>query len=296
MGSLSYRNEDILQYDQNANRWSLFFDGSDVGVANANLDAFDLLADSSLLLSFDLPMRFPAIGIVDDADIVKFTPIQMGATTRGAFTLFFDGSDVGLTTGSEDIDAITYTADEELLISTYGSVQVSGAQGQDEDLLRFTPTALGATTSGSWARYFDGSAVALNSGGEDVSAAALDAAGKLYLTTKGNFSATSNNSIQGDRNDIFGCTLSASGPNSTRCTFFAFFDGDQAGFTRPVDGFSFGSNPPALRNPVQSGNTVDEEPIQFEVLPDDPVTTDEEFDDFDAVQLDLQVYLPLVTR
>ncbi len=50
--------------------------------------------------------------------------------------------------------------DGRLLISTLGNVSVTGASGADEDLLVFTPAALGSTTSGTWAMYFDGSTLA----------------------------------------------------------------------------------------------------------------------------------------
>lgn len=299
--TLSYRDEDILLYNETTDQWTMIFDGSDVGVANADLDDFDLMADGNILMSFDRAMRFPTLGLVDDSDIVKFTPTQLGSNTSGSFTLFFDGSAVDLTTGSEDIDALSYTSDGELLISTYGTANVGELQAQDEDLLRFTPTSLVTTTAGSWELYFDGSAVALAAGSEDLSAVMSDADDQLYLATKGDFTAASANQAGGDSDDIFGCTLSAMGLDSTTCTFFAFFDGDLVRFNRPIDGFSF---EPASRFAITqagSGPTGDE-PEQFEAIPDEPVLDDEEFDSFDIAQTDemiledVQIFLPLLER
>jgi hypothetical protein len=303
---LTYRDEDILLYDRVTNRWQIFFDGSDVGVANADLDAFDLLADGSILLSFDKRIRFPTLGLVDDSDLVKFMPIQLGNQTIGTFEFFFDGSAVDLTTEGEDIDAVHYTSDGQLLISVYGNARVGPLRARDEDLLRFTPTALGATTAGSWALYFDGSAVALIRGNEDLAATTFDGAGNLYLATKGNFDASSLNSIQGDNDDLVGCTLAATGENATACTFFPFFDGDRSRFNRPIDGVSLGTlrliTGHLLVVTDAHSNAAQAEGEQFEVLPDDPVTDDEEFDSYDETQLDetpledIELYLPIVNR
>lgn len=298
---LSYQDEDILLYDRTTNRWQLYFDGSDVRVGNADLDAFDLLADGSILMSFDVAIRFPNLGQVDDSDIVKFIPSQLGSTTRGTFELFFDGSAVDLTTGGEDIDAIVYRDDGALLISVYGSAKVGEVRGHDEDLLRFTPTALGTATAGSWDLYFDGSAVELTNDSEDVGAATLDAGGNLYLATKGNYSAVSLTSIQGDDDDLFGCTLSATGENVTSCTFFAFFNGDLVRFNRPIDGVSLKSSNPATLFEISSSSESDDGE-QFEVVPDEPVTDDAEFNIYDQLQtdetplVDVEIYLPLISR
>ena len=297
---LDYRDEDILRYNKTTNQWSIFFDGSDVGVGNADLDDFALLADSSILMTFDKAMSFPTLGTIDDADIVKFTPTQLGATTSGSFSLFFDGSAVGLAADSEDIDALAYTSDGKLLISTYATAAVGTLRAKDEDLLRFTPTSLGATTAGSWELYFDGSAVGLTAGNEDVGAALLKGANTLYLATRGNFAAASLNAIQGDSDDIFGCTLGSTGLNSTSCTFFAFFNGDLARFNRPIDGLSLGTATQFASG--QAASEDGDEPAQFEVFPDATVVDDEEFDSFDldqtdeTIQGDVQIFLPLIER
>jgi hypothetical protein len=41
-------------------------------------------------------------------------------------------------------------------------VSVTGASGADRDLPVFEPTALGSTTSGTWAMHWDGSAEAFS--------------------------------------------------------------------------------------------------------------------------------------
>jgi len=129
-------------------------------------------------------------GTVDDSDIIRFDASSLGQTTAGTFLMYFDGSDVGLSSSGEDVDAFELLASGALLVSAQGSVSVPGASGADEDLLAFTPSSLGPTTSGTFALYFDGSDVGLTSSGENVDAAAVDAAGRIYLSTTGNFSVT----------------------------------------------------------------------------------------------------------
>ena len=168
----------------------MFFDGSDVGVGGVDVDAVSLQPDGSILLSFDAAITLGSLGAVADADIVRFVPTSTGSTTAGDFEWYFDGSDVGLTNSSEDIDAVGFTPDGQLVISTEGAVAVTGVSGADEDLLVFTATQLGATTSGTWAMYFDGSDVGLSTtASEDINGAWIDAGhGKIYLTTLGAFS------------------------------------------------------------------------------------------------------------
>lgn len=297
---ISFQDEDILRYDPVADQWTMLFDGSDVGVGKADLDAFALLPDSSILMSFDKAIKFPLLGTVDDADIVRFLPSQLGSNTSGVFELMFDGSAVGLTADGEDIDAIALDWDENaLLISTAGTAKVTGIEeGKDEDLLAFTPLAT-TPTPGTWSLFFDGSAVKLTAGDEDITAAALDEDGQLYLATKGKFSTLSLNAIQGDNNDIFGCTLSSGGLHTTACTFFAFFDGDVARFRRPIDGIGFLASTSTLL--VAASNTAeDTDPVQFEVIPDEPVSDDPELDSFDieseTVDAIVRLYLPVVVR
>jgi hypothetical protein len=82
--------------------------------------------------------------------------------------LYFDGSDVGLSNSNENVDAAAVDAAGRIYLSTTGNFSVTGASGADEDVFVFTPTTLGANTSGSFSPslYFDGSAFGL--AGNDV--------------------------------------------------------------------------------------------------------------------------------
>jgi hypothetical protein len=105
-GGAAFADEDVLIKDMGTGAWSLFIDGSDIGLANTDVDAFELQSDGSLLMSFDTDFTLSGFGAVDDSDILRFTPTSTGDTTAGTWSWYFDGSDVGLTTTSEDVDSI----------------------------------------------------------------------------------------------------------------------------------------------------------------------------------------------
>jgi hypothetical protein len=227
VGGVTAANEDILYY--NGTSFSLAFDGSDVGVASLRLDAFSWLDVDSLLLSFDAAGSVPGIaGTVDDSDIVRFDATSLGGVTAGSFSLYFDGSDVGLTVDAHDVDAVELLPDGRILISTVGSVTVPNVSGgRDEDLLAFSPTSLGDVTAGSFAFYFDGGDVGLGDIGEDVDAAAVHASGKIYLSTAGLFAVTG---VSGDDEDVFVFTPSSTGSNTTGSyASTLYFDGSSFG-------------------------------------------------------------------
>jgi hypothetical protein len=222
VGGVTAENEDILYFDGSS--FSLAFDGSDVGLTNVRIDAFSWLSATSLLLSFDASGAVPGVsGTVDDSDVVRFTATTLGADTAGTFTLYFDGSDVGLTVAGEDVDAVELLPNGHLLFSTINTFAVTGAGGEDEDLLEFAPTSLGPSTSGTLSLYFEGSDVELTASGEDVDAVAVDALGRLYLSTYNNFSVPG---CSGQDDDVFVFMPSTLGTTTTG-TFapVPYFDG-----------------------------------------------------------------------
>jgi 6-phosphogluconolactonase (cycloisomerase 2 family) len=222
VGGVSATNEDILFFDGAS--FSLSFDGSDVGLGSLRLDAFSWLDQDSLLLSFDAPGIVPGIaGTVDDSDVVRFDASSLGADSAGGFSIYVDGSDVGLALDAHDVDAVELLPNGHVLLSTVGSVSVSGVAAVDEDLLELTGT-FGPTTTGTLSMYFDGSDVGLSTtAGEDVEAAAVDAAGKIYLSTADLFSVPG---VSGADEDVFVFTPSSLGP-VTSGTFSPtlYFDG-----------------------------------------------------------------------
>ena len=231
VGGVAFAAEDILKFDTVAKTWALHFDGSDVGLSSSSgtvVDAFRLMSDGSILLSLINAATIPNLGSVDDSDIVRFIPTSLGTNTAGSFEWYLDGSDVGLTASGENIDVIGFAPDGRLILSTTGSFGVTGASGEDEDLAAFTPTSLGANTSGTWSLYFYGSDVSLStSSSEDINGASIDPlTGKIHLTTVGSFSVTG---VSGTGADIFVCTPGSLGSNTT-CTYSSYWVGSQNGF------------------------------------------------------------------
>ncbi len=221
------RNEDVVTYDPGTGNFTLLFDGSDVGLGGAAIDALHMEPNGDMLMSFTAAFSVPGITggpsgtSVDDSDIVRFTPSSLGANTSGVFTFYFDGSDVLLTTNGENVDGVTRDDAGNLWISTVGTAKVTGVTARDEDVMRFTSTQLGATTAGSFALRFDGSDVGLSSSSaEDVDALHLAGGAALYLSTLGNYGVTG---ISGGDEDVllFTGTLGA----STSGSFSLWFDG-----------------------------------------------------------------------
>jgi hypothetical protein len=233
VGGVSFANEDILAFDASTGAWSMYFDGSDVGLGGTDLDAFDLQPDGSILLSLATDFTLTGFGTVDESDILRFTPFSLGSATAGSIAWYFDGSAVGLAASAEDIDAIGFAPDGKLLISARGSFSGNGASGADEDLFAFNGTT-GAVTSGSFTLYFDGSDVGLNSASsEDVNGVWVDTStGKIYLTTLGAFSVSG---ASGDGSDIFICVPASTGA-TTACSFGPglYWDGSANGFSGEV--------------------------------------------------------------
>lgn len=229
-----YAEEDILHFD--GQNWSLFFDGSDVGLGKNDLAAFSLLDPESLLLVLSAPMTLNGIRVTPQ-DILRFDAASLGESTAGTFSMYFDGSDVGLTSEAERLDAVSVMPNGPLLISTIGNPVVRGLSGADEDVLAFQPTSLGSTTRGTWSMYFDGSDVGLaNSAGENVDALDVAPDGTIYISTVGNFSVRG---LAGANEDIFVC-LPISLGKQTACTYSPelFLDGSSWGlFSNNVDGF-----------------------------------------------------------
>jgi hypothetical protein len=228
----SVANEDIAAYHTGSGTWSLYFDGSDVGLESFAIDALAVLPDGDLLLSFTAAGTIGGISS-DDSDILRFAPTSLGGNTAGTWSMYFDGSDVGLTQSTEDIDGLGIAPDGRLVISTTGSPGVSGLSGlADEDLIIFTATSLGPTTAGTWGYYFDGSDVGLSTNsGEDVDAVSILPSGLISLSTLDVFSVPG---LSGADEDVFDFSPTSLG-STTAGSYSAFFVGVAAGVPSSAD-------------------------------------------------------------
>ncbi|WP_345321629.1 putative Ig domain-containing protein, partial [Novipirellula rosea] len=228
--NIPYDDEDILAFDSTTQQWSLYFDGSQVGLAGGDIDAFYIHDDGSLLLSFDANMNVSGLGLVRDSDIVKFHPTSHGVLTAGSFEWFFDGSDVGLSPTSGDVDSISFTPDGRLLVSLLGNYLLPGLPLSGDDLLVLNQGVYGIDTSGEWAMYLDGSELGLE--GNNVQGVSVDhATGEIHVTTA---DTVSSGNTQGSSSDVL--TFLESISSESFYTLNQRFDGSAH---RVTDGQSF---------------------------------------------------------
>lgn len=232
-GGVAVTPQDIVAQDLSDDSWAMYFDGSDVGVVKT-LSAFTFLPDGDILMSFKANQVIAGVGTFTPWDVARFTPSSLGTTTAGTFTWYVDGSDVGLTTSAEKIDALDVLADGRVLVSTAGTLAVPKVGGgtlksQDEDLTALTLTSVGATTTGTWALYFNGTAIT-GLGAEDVAGAHVDeATGDLYLSILGAFKV---GGISGNGKDVL--LLTESGGSYTVTGLF--WRGAENGFNLNLGG------------------------------------------------------------
>ena len=220
------RNDDIVSYDPDTGVWAMYFDGSDVAFNSGSIDAFCLLDDGRLLVSKNASISLDGNSF-DDSDIMLFTPTSLGTNTAGSFEMYFDASDMQMTTNGEDIDGLALLPDGRLVLSTSGTTKISGVTNhRDEDLFVFTPTSLGDTTSGSIETYLDNSDVGLNnSGNEDVDAFHIHPDGRVTFSCVGNFSVTG---LSGTDEDLVNFSPTSTG-SQTAGTFEFFIVGADLG-------------------------------------------------------------------
>ncbi|MBT9314085.1 beta strand repeat-containing protein [Leptothoe spongobia] len=231
--------EDIIQSDGNGG-FGIFFDGSSLGISGANIDAFDIVSSTEILMSFSRALTLDGIGLVDDSDIVQFNATSLGENaTAGSFAMVLDGSTIGLTQPTEDIDALTRLDDGTLLFSTSASAStINGLQTVDEDLIQYNPA------NGEVSLYFDGSDVGLTRSREDVNAVTV-VNNQLLLSTTGRFAV---NGISGQDEDVFSFTATTTGTN-TQGVFDSVlcFDGSALGFTGDIAALDI-AGPATLNN------------------------------------------------
>lgn len=231
---MAYNVGDILRWD--SAQWSLFYSGKAASLPKANINAFEVpdVSEQNVYLNFAQSLTVPGVsGPVAVHDIVAYD----GAT----YTMFFDGSDEGLTTAGEKIDALAVlpgrispigdNCKNYLLISTIAGGSVEDANGGNlpfggEDVLGFCQWHVGANTAGLWHKVIDGSAEGLP-GGAIVSISATDDGLIVYFTTKGTFNA---DGVAGQPSKVYAFDMVSkkiSGP---------YWSGNLVGFNGAVDG------------------------------------------------------------
>ena len=204
--NLAFGPHDILRWS--AGTWSKWFDGSAAGLMPTGPNVHNVMAfwipdpgQPDVAMTFSQNRRtVPGVGFVDGMDIVWWD--------GSAFSLWFDGQDVGLTVlTTEKVDSLHVldggmappalaaaaggSCDAYLLISTQGAGKVPNYSGGTikfggEDMLGFCMTQSGATTTGKWILVLDGSAEGMPK--DSLTGLSASADGQtIYLTTRSTF-------------------------------------------------------------------------------------------------------------
>ncbi len=119
---------------------------------------------------------------------IKRGDIATRDPATGQWVLVFDASDVGIT---QNINAFEWTSADRLLITLQKAQKVANlGTVKPHDILRFTPTQLGANTQGTFSFYLKGADVGLTKAGEKIDAIAWEepypaAGSRLLISTTG---------------------------------------------------------------------------------------------------------------
>ncbi len=147
LSGVSMANEDIVAYDGAA--YSLFFDGSDVGLSSAVIDAFAVVGPTRFCCRSPSRDRLPAYRVPWTTPIsCASRPRRSGAPRPDRLRCTSTPATSGSATSDEDVDAIEVLPNGQLVMSTLGSFSVTGASGAGHDLIVFTPTSLGVDDRG----------------------------------------------------------------------------------------------------------------------------------------------------
>ncbi len=144
LGGLSFADEDLVEYDSDADTASMFFDGSAVFSGNEDIDAVHILANGHIVLSTTGSASIGGVSFQDE-DLVDYDP------SSGTATIVFDGS--AIFAGFEDLDAVHVLSNGHILLSTEGSASIGGLSFESRDLVEYN------TSTGIATLYLDGSSV-----------------------------------------------------------------------------------------------------------------------------------------
>jgi len=194
--------EDVLRFDAmspgaaTTGTFSWYFDGSDVDLTttstnnNENVDAVSLVGGDLIVSTQG---NFSVTGASGSGhDLIRFTPSSGSGlgddSSAGTWAMYFDGSDVQLTTGGEVLDgAAPQPSADRIFLSTGGgfNVPLTGVSGfalnltgQDEDVfycVSYTPETGGSTTCVfASAVFFDGTPTGIGLSANDVDGVDVD--------------------------------------------------------------------------------------------------------------------------
>ncbi len=173
------------------------------------------------------------------ADIIHYDGVA------NTWSMVFDASDVGIT---KNVTAF-YRQDTGGAFDTFyfalGAKQNVPGVGtvMPNDVIRFTPTALGNTTAGSFALYFDGSDVGLTASAERIDALGMDG-NRLLVSTSGTAKVprSGGGNLSAADEDVIAFTPTSTGAN-TLGAWAMYFDGSTVAGLAAEDVAGFWDDP-----------------------------------------------------
>ena len=209
--SVSFDDSDVLRLEideQDQFRYSVFFDGSDFGLDDdtEDIDALHVLGNRDLIISTTGLVEVPGVR-GQGQDLLFFD-----GTTQ-SWSLVLDGSQVGLSSPWQNIDAVSVVDQSDgassFLLSTRDRPGAPGLLGKslEQSLLLFD------RESQSWDVFVDGSDVGLRGVDENINAIHLGSSSDvaILLSARGNFAVPG---LAGSNEDVARLKLIVSGPTT----------------------------------------------------------------------------------
>ncbi|MBM4107044.1 MAG: hypothetical protein FJ257_12335, partial [Phycisphaerae bacterium] len=191
-GGVAIAANDLAAFDPVTGTWSLYFDGSDVGLSGT-IGAATKLPNGDLLIATTSSSSTvaglsggPSGNSFNRNDLLRFVPVTLGEQTSGSWSFYFDGSDVGLSTADLAINGVSRLNDGSLVLATVnGGTLPGGVVSLGHDLIRFVPSSLGSVTSGAWSLYMKGANLGLTGTSHRLDGCFVRQDGSILLSTTG---------------------------------------------------------------------------------------------------------------
>ncbi|MCB9445269.1 MAG: hypothetical protein H6669_13660, partial [Ardenticatenaceae bacterium] len=199
--------DDADIYNWNGASFSRQFDASVAGLpSGANVDGYVRVDATHFYLSFSgTTTAVPGLGNVEDEDVVYYN--------NGVWSVYFDGTALGLTANNQDLDAISIVGST-LYFSTVGNTNPTGVSGTADD------ADIYSWNGSSFARVWDASANGLP-GNANVDGLKFIDATHFYLSFSGTSTTVPGVGAVADVNVVY----------NNAGTWSVYFDGVARGLT-----------------------------------------------------------------
>lgn len=130
LSGITFGEEDLIAYDMSTGSASMFFDGSELFSAAADIDAVHILPNGNILLSTENGETLGGLTF-DDGDLVEYNP------NTDTASLYFDED---VFDGVVDLDAVSVTASGSIIfLSMSADAELLGVEYEEGDLIEYDP-------------------------------------------------------------------------------------------------------------------------------------------------------------